>query len=154
MSRRVWLPCLKVSTRERLLTVSEKRSPFGISIFLFRRLDSTIWPTATIMAVQSPNLMIFPFLNFLGNFSYYIIPMGWESGNRDRGNVGLLRRRTIFGRKSNESDSRSIISVSSLWPRYASEGDEERKRTRPSLIPGERRRVDSEGPRKSFWLLD
>lgn len=89
--------CLKISTRERFLTVSEKRSLFGISIFLFHRLDSAIRSTATIMAVQSQSYD-FPVPQFPREFfEYYIIPMGWESGNRDRRrNAGLFAEKSNF----------------------------------------------------------
>lgn len=62
----------------------------------------------------------------------------------------FLRRRAIFGRKSNESDSIGQSSLSRLYDDITLQGDEEWKRTVSSLIPSERGRVDSEGLRKSF----
>lgn len=80
-----------------------------------------------------------------------------QSGSKDGEKREMrvsLRRRTIFGRKSNESDSRSIIPVSSLWRHYASEENEGWKRTRLPLIPAKRGRVDGEDQRKSSRSLD
>lgn len=131
---------------------------WNINFVLLRRLDSAmIWPTAAIMAVQSQS---YDFPQFSREFfEYYIIPMGWESGNREWGrNAGLFigeeRFLDVSRTRANESDSRSIIPRLVFMMTLRFEGDEGWKRTKVSLISDERGRVDSGGPRKSSWLLD